>query len=338
MPRSRPWRTAARSKQLVGMIVRGRGIARHGYPMSHARRRGEQRRRDQRRAVADARRANRDGLPATGRHRRSVPWSTSPSAIPESMQKSSRYPSTSAPLPERREENAACRCPRTFATRPTTSGCASRATKRWSASPSTPRPSSATSSSWSFRRPGCALESAQSFGVIESVKTASDLYCPVAGEVIAINTQLADKPELVNEDPFGEGWMIRLRLSDPDSVAAAERAAHGRGRLPITDRGRLRPADDADPGSTDRVTYGPHTPADRQQMLAALGIDSVDALFSDIPAASARRRPGPAAARQMSCRSRAGWRHWRRATAWAWPASSAPARIATTFRRPSTRS
>lgn len=67
---------------------------------------------------------------------------------------------------------------------------------------------------------GMTLESAQSFGVIESVKTASDLYCPVAGEVLAINTQLADKPELVNEDPFGEGWMIRLRLSDPDSVAA----------------------------------------------------------------------------------------------------------------------
>jgi glycine cleavage system H protein len=65
---------------------------------------------------------------------------------------------------------------------------------------------------------GLALQAAQSFGVIESVKTASDLYSPTAGEVIAINDQLADKPELVNEDPYGEGWMIRVRLDDPGSV------------------------------------------------------------------------------------------------------------------------
>jgi glycine cleavage system H protein len=65
---------------------------------------------------------------------------------------------------------------------------------------------------------GLALQVAQSFGVIESVKTASDLYSPAAGEVIAINDQLADKPELVNEDPYGEGWMIRVRLDDPDSL------------------------------------------------------------------------------------------------------------------------
>jgi glycine cleavage system H protein len=67
---------------------------------------------------------------------------------------------------------------------------------------------------------GMALDSAQSFGVIESVKTASDLYSPAAGEVVAVNGALADKPELVNEDPYGEGWMIKLRLSDPDAAAA----------------------------------------------------------------------------------------------------------------------
>jgi glycine cleavage system H protein len=67
---------------------------------------------------------------------------------------------------------------------------------------------------------GMALDSAQSFGVIESVKTASDLYSPAAGEVIAVNSALADKPELVNDDPYGEGWMIKLRLTDPDSAAA----------------------------------------------------------------------------------------------------------------------
>ena len=65
---------------------------------------------------------------------------------------------------------------------------------------------------------GMSLQAAQSFGVIESVKTASDLYSPAAGEVIGINDALADKPELVNEDPYGEGWMIRVRLSDPEAV------------------------------------------------------------------------------------------------------------------------
>ncbi len=67
--------------------------------------------------------------------------------------------------------------------------------------------------------PGAKLDAAQSFGVIESVKTASDLYAPAAGEVLAVNELLADKPELVNDDPFGDGWMVRLRLDDP---AAAE--------------------------------------------------------------------------------------------------------------------
>jgi len=69
--------------------------------------------------------------------------------------------------------------------------------------------------------PGMALEPAQSFGVIESVKTASDLYSPAAGEILTVNTALADKPELVNEDPYGDGWMIRMRLSDPDGVSAS---------------------------------------------------------------------------------------------------------------------
>ncbi len=67
---------------------------------------------------------------------------------------------------------------------------------------------------------GMALQPAESFGVIESVKTASDLYSPAAGEVLAVNSQLADKPELVNQDPYGEGWMIRLRLADPDAASA----------------------------------------------------------------------------------------------------------------------
>ena len=65
---------------------------------------------------------------------------------------------------------------------------------------------------------GMALESAQSFGVIESVKTASDLYSPAAGEVLEVNSQLANKPELVNDDPYGEGWMVKVKLSDPSEA------------------------------------------------------------------------------------------------------------------------
>jgi glycine cleavage system H protein len=65
---------------------------------------------------------------------------------------------------------------------------------------------------------GTRFEAAQSFGVIESVKTASDLYSPLAGEVLAVNAALVDRPELVNEDPYGEGWMVRLRLADPGAT------------------------------------------------------------------------------------------------------------------------
>jgi glycine cleavage system H protein len=67
---------------------------------------------------------------------------------------------------------------------------------------------------------GTTLDSAQAFGVIESVKTASDLYAPAAGEVVAINDALGDKPELVNDDPYGAGWMVRIRLADPAAAGA----------------------------------------------------------------------------------------------------------------------
>lgn len=62
---------------------------------------------------------------------------------------------------------------------------------------------------------GRTLARGESFGVIESVKTASDLYSPVSGEVIEVNEALAGSPQLVNEEPYGGGWLIRLRLADP---------------------------------------------------------------------------------------------------------------------------
>jgi glycine cleavage system H protein len=60
-------------------------------------------------------------------------------------------------------------------------------------------------------KPGRRLQRREVFGVIESVKTASDLYAPVAGEVVAVNEALGASPELVNSDPYGQGWMIRVR-------------------------------------------------------------------------------------------------------------------------------
>lgn len=62
---------------------------------------------------------------------------------------------------------------------------------------------------------GSSLEPGATIGVIESVKAVSDLYAPVGGEVTEVNTALADQPELLNSDPFGAGWIVRVRLADP---------------------------------------------------------------------------------------------------------------------------
>lgn len=53
-------------------------------------------------------------------------------------------------------------------------------------------------------------------GVVESVKAAGDVYAPMSGEVVAVNTALEDAPELVNESPFGDGWLVKIQPSDPD--------------------------------------------------------------------------------------------------------------------------
>lgn len=66
--------------------------------------------------------------------------------------------------------------------------------------------------------PGESFAPMETFGTIEAVKAVSDLYCPVAGEVVDINEALDDDPSLVNTDPYGEGWMISLRVDDPGEV------------------------------------------------------------------------------------------------------------------------
>jgi len=65
---------------------------------------------------------------------------------------------------------------------------------------------------------GESFERMEVFGTIEAVKAVSDLFSPVSGEVVEVNTALDEDPALVNTDPYGEGWMVRLRVSDPSVV------------------------------------------------------------------------------------------------------------------------
>ncbi len=72
---------------------------------------------------------------------------------------------------------------------------------------------------------GEALDKGETFGTVEAVKTVSDLFMPVGGEVIEFNETLADEPELVNKDAYGEGWMIKIKMSDAseaDTLMSAE--------------------------------------------------------------------------------------------------------------------
>jgi glycine cleavage system H protein len=62
---------------------------------------------------------------------------------------------------------------------------------------------------------GAQVEAADELGSIESVKAVSDLFVPVTGEVVEVNEALKEKPELVNTDPYGDGWMVRIKMSDP---------------------------------------------------------------------------------------------------------------------------
>lgn len=61
---------------------------------------------------------------------------------------------------------------------------------------------------------GDELAAGEDFGVVESIKAVSDLYAPVSGEVTAVNEALFDQPELINEDPYGEGWLLEVDLAD----------------------------------------------------------------------------------------------------------------------------
>jgi glycine cleavage system H protein len=64
---------------------------------------------------------------------------------------------------------------------------------------------------------GATFDTSDSFGTVESVKAVSDLYTPVGGEILEVNEVLNDQPEKINEDPYGEGWIVKLRVSDEGS-------------------------------------------------------------------------------------------------------------------------
>ncbi len=72
---------------------------------------------------------------------------------------------------------------------------------------------------------GDTFAQGETMSTIESVKAASDVYMPMSGEIVAVNQQLADMPQLVNEDPFGKGWFVRLRPSGPEEYEALMDAA-----------------------------------------------------------------------------------------------------------------
>ena len=112
---------------------------------------------------------------------------------------------------------------------------------------------------------GSSVTKDEPYTEVESVKAVSDVISPLSGEIVAVNDALADKPETINEDPYGEGWLVKVRLSDPSEQEALLDAAAYEATL---------------------VTrYTSATDADRREMLAAIGVDSIEDLFADIPAA-----------------------------------------------------
>ncbi len=79
---------------------------------------------------------------------------------------------------------------------------------------------------------GETIEANEVFGTVEAVKTTSDLYMPITGEVLAFNEKLTDEPELVNTDPYGEGWIVKVKVANVADVDALLNAAAYQSELP----------------------------------------------------------------------------------------------------------
>jgi len=80
-------------------------------------------------------------------------------------------------------------------------------------------------------KPGARFDRMAVFGTVEAVKAVSELFCPVSGEVVEVNPKLEGDPGLVNRDPYGAGWMIRLRLADPAELGTLLDAAAYRAKI-----------------------------------------------------------------------------------------------------------
>ena len=72
---------------------------------------------------------------------------------------------------------------------------------------------------------GRSVNAGEAFGSVESVKAVSEVYCPVSGEIIEVNQKLADKPELLNSEPYGAGWILKIKMKDPGEQAKLLSAA-----------------------------------------------------------------------------------------------------------------
>lgn len=76
-----------------------------------------------------------------------------------------------------------------------------------------------------MKKPGTKFKAGESIGEVESVKTTSDVYCAAPGEIIEVNTALADDPSLINSDPYGAGWLCKIRVSDKSGLSQLIAAA-----------------------------------------------------------------------------------------------------------------
>lgn len=83
--------------------------------------------------------------------------------------------------------------------------------------------------------PGDEVSVSDEVGVIESVKAASDLYAPVSGRILEVNRRVVDQPEIVNSDPYGEGWLFKVSLSNPDDLGELLDADQYEERVPEED-------------------------------------------------------------------------------------------------------
>ncbi len=131
---------------------------------------------------------------------------------------------------------------------------------------------------------GEIFDAGQEFGTIESVKAVSELFLPVAGEIIELNAVLADEPGAVNEDPHGDGWLVKIKLSSDAEMDLLLSAAD-------YEKFVEEEAKAADRRSYDQMRYIPNSPAERESLLAAVGASSIDELFATVPRAVYRREP-----------------------------------------------